>query len=86
LFYLYELQEHRKISILQIKSCDNLADLFTKLLHLVIFDKYVKDIGIKRLKDLQGLGENPYTGILIKLSHCTLLLYEFYKNFSLKFF
>jgi hypothetical protein len=86
LFYLYELQEHGKISILQIKSCDNLADLFTKSLHLAIFDKYVKDIGIKRLKNLQGLGENPYKDILIKPSHCTLLLYEFYNNFLLKFF
>jgi hypothetical protein len=52
LFYLHELQEHGKISILQTKSCDNLVDLFTKSLPLAIFNKCVKDIGMKRLKDL----------------------------------
>jgi virulence-associated protein VapD len=35
----------------------NLVDLFIKLLPLAIFDKCVKDIGMKRLKDLQDLGE-----------------------------
>jgi hypothetical protein len=52
LFYPHELQEHGKISILQTKSCDNLADLFTKSLPLAIFEKCVKGIGMKRLKDL----------------------------------
>jgi hypothetical protein len=41
---------------LQIKSCDNHADLFTKFLPLAIVDKCVKGIGMRRLKDLQGLG------------------------------
>jgi hypothetical protein len=54
LFYPHELQECEEISILQIKSCDNLASLFTKSLPLTIFDKCVKDIGMRRLKDLQG--------------------------------
>jgi hypothetical protein len=48
-----------EISILQTKSCDNLADLFTKSLPLAIFDKCIKDTGMKRLKDLQGLGGEP---------------------------
>jgi hypothetical protein len=52
LFYPHELKEHGEISILQTKSCDNLADLFTKSLSLAIFDKCVKDIGMQRLKDL----------------------------------
>jgi hypothetical protein len=52
LFYPYELQEHGEISILQTKSCDNLVDLFTKSLPLAIFNKCVKGIGMKRLKDL----------------------------------
>jgi hypothetical protein len=56
LFYTQELQEGGKINILQIKSCDNLANLFTKSLPLVTFDKYVKVIGICELKDLQGSG------------------------------
>jgi hypothetical protein len=52
LFYLHELQEGGEINILQIKSCDNLTDLFTKSLPLITFDKYVKDIDMCRLKDL----------------------------------
>jgi hypothetical protein len=52
LFYPHELQEHGEISILQIKSCDNLVDLFTKSLPFAIFDKCIKDIGMKRLKEL----------------------------------
>jgi hypothetical protein len=59
LFYPHELQEHGKTSIFQIKSCDNLADLFTKSLPLAIFDKCVKDIGMRRLKDLHDLGGEP---------------------------
>jgi hypothetical protein len=56
LFYPHELQECGEISILQMKSCDNLANLFTKSLPLATFDKCVKDIGMRRLKDLQGSG------------------------------
>jgi hypothetical protein len=59
LFYSYELHEYGEISILQTKSCDNLADLFTKSLPLAIFDKCVNDIGMRRIKDLQGLWGEP---------------------------
>jgi hypothetical protein len=59
LFYPHELQEHGEIRILQIKSCDNLADLFTKSLPLAIFEKCVKGIGMRRLKDLHDLGGEP---------------------------
>jgi hypothetical protein len=48
-----------EISFLQMTSCDNHADLFTKSLHLAIFDKCVKGIGMRRLKDLQGSGGEP---------------------------
>jgi hypothetical protein len=56
LFYPHELQESREISILWIKSCDNLADLFIKSLPLATIDKCVKGIGMRRLKNLQGFG------------------------------
>jgi hypothetical protein len=56
LFYPHELQEHGEISILQTKSCDNLANLFTKSLPLAIFDKCIKGIGMRTLKDLHSLG------------------------------
>jgi hypothetical protein len=58
LFYPHELQESGKISILRINSCDNLINLFTKSLPLATFDKYVKDIDMQRVKDLQGSGRD----------------------------
>ena len=56
LFYPHELQKNRQIEILQTKSCDNLADLFTKSLPTSLFQKYTFGIGMRRLKDLQGSG------------------------------
>jgi hypothetical protein len=50
LYYPHELQENGDINILQTKSCDNLADLFTKSLPYSTFQKYVEGIGIRRLK------------------------------------
>jgi hypothetical protein len=61
LFYSHELQKGEEISILQIKSCNNLADLFMKSLPLATFDKCIKDIDKRRLKDLQGSGgDSPW--------------------------
>jgi hypothetical protein len=56
LFYPHELQHKGEIDILKTKSCDNLADLFTKSLPTSSFEKCVKGIGMLRLRDLQGLG------------------------------
>jgi hypothetical protein len=56
LFYPHELQVNGEISILQTKSCDNLADLFTESLPYCTFSKCVTGIGMHRLKDLQDLG------------------------------
>ena len=56
LFYPHELQKNGEIEILQTKSCDNLADLFTKSLPTSLFQKYIFGIGMRRLKDLQGSG------------------------------
>ena len=56
LFYPHELQKNGEIEILQTKSCDNLADLFTKSLPTSLFQKYVFGIGMRTLKDLQALG------------------------------
>ena len=52
LFYPHELQESGEINILQIKSCDNLADLFTKSLPTSVFQKLVHGIDMHRLSDL----------------------------------
>jgi hypothetical protein len=56
IFYPHELQVNGEISILQIKSCNNLVDLFTKSLPYIIFSKFVAGISMCRLKDLQELG------------------------------
>jgi len=65
LFYPHELQQSGEINILQTKSCDNLADLFTKSLPTSLFEKWVKGIGMRRLRDLQASGgdslnDGPY--------------------------
>ena len=45
-----------EIDILQTKSCDNLADLFTKSLPASLFQKRVQGIDMRRFRDLQSLG------------------------------
>jgi hypothetical protein len=49
-------QENGNINILKTKSCDNLADLFTKSLPYSTFQKCVEGIGMRRLKCLQESG------------------------------
>jgi hypothetical protein len=53
-FYPHELQVNGEINILQIKPCNNLADLFTKSLSCSIFSKCVAGC-MRRLRDLQDL-------------------------------
>jgi hypothetical protein len=73
LFYPHKLQESEEISILQIKYYDNHADLFTKSLPLAIFDKCVKDIGMRRLKDLQDLGGGTSMNDHVEIYHIVLI-------------
>jgi hypothetical protein len=56
LFYPRELQKNGEIEILQTKSYNNLADLFTKSLPYSAFCKCVEGIGMRRLRDLQESG------------------------------
>ena len=63
LFYPHELQKKGEINILQTKSCDNLADLFTKSLPYSSFSKCVKGIGMRRFRDLQESGRVNLTKI-----------------------
>ena len=51
-FYTHELQKSGNIDIKQIRSCDNLADMFTKPLPTTTFKKKVHNIGMRRLKDI----------------------------------
>jgi hypothetical protein len=59
LFYPYELQLSGEINILSTNYCDNMADLFTKTLPTSSFEKCVKGIGMRWLRDLQDLGGDP---------------------------
>ena len=53
LFHMHELQNNGEIDIQQIKSSDNHADLFTKALPTVTFKKFLRQIEMRRFKDLQ---------------------------------
>ena len=52
-FHTHELQNNGEIDIQQIRSSDNPADLFTKTLPDATFKKFLRQIGMRRLKDLQ---------------------------------
>ncbi|KAL6322691.1 hypothetical protein AAG906_015377 [Vitis piasezkii] len=51
-FYTHELQKSGEIDVQQIRSSDNLADLFTKSLPTSIFKKLINKIGMRQLKDI----------------------------------
>ncbi|KAF3653269.1 hypothetical protein FXO37_17067 [Capsicum annuum] len=54
LFFTHDLQKNGDIDVQQIRSCDNPADLFTKSLPTLIFEKMVYKIGMRRLISLVG--------------------------------
>ena len=51
-FYTHDLQKSGDIDVQQLRSSDNLADLFTKALPTATFKKLVNGIGMRRLKDV----------------------------------
>ena len=50
--YMHELQKNCEIDIQQIMYSDNLVDLFTRTLPAMPFKKFIRQIGMRRLKDL----------------------------------
>jgi hypothetical protein len=50
----HELQKSGEIDVKQIRSSDNLSDLFTKALPTATFKKLVNNIGMRQLKDLSS--------------------------------
>jgi hypothetical protein len=56
LFYPHELQQSGEINILPTKSYDNLLDIFTKSLPTSSFERCVKGIVMRLLRDLQASG------------------------------
>ncbi|KAF7137709.1 hypothetical protein RHSIM_Rhsim07G0041900 [Rhododendron simsii] len=60
-FYTHDLQKNGDIDVQQIRSSDNLADLFTKALPTTTFKKLVANIGMRRLKNLSSSVEGEST-------------------------
>ena len=54
-FHIHELQKTEEIAVQQIRSDENLANLFTKSLPKCIFQKLTKGIGLRRLSELLKL-------------------------------
>ena len=54
-FYNQQQQSLLKIEVKQIRSEDNVADLFTKSLPKSTFEKHVKSIGLRKLSELPRL-------------------------------
>ena len=48
-FYMYRLQKSGEIDVQQIRSSDNLADLFTKVLPTITFNKFIHQINIRQV-------------------------------------
>ena len=55
-FYTHELQKNGEIDVQQIRSSDNLADLFTKALPTSTFRKLIYKIGMDQPKDVDMRG------------------------------
>jgi len=52
-FFTHDLQQNGEINVQQIRSSDNLADLFTKALPTSTFEKLRYKIGMRRLRDIK---------------------------------
>ncbi len=52
-FFTHDLQKRGDIDVQQIRSSDNLADLFTKALPTSTFEKLVHKIGMRKLRNLK---------------------------------
>ena len=55
-FYTHELQKNGEIDVQQIRSSDNLADLFTKALQTSTFKKLIYKVGMRKVKDVDMRG------------------------------
>ena len=55
-FYTHELQKNGEIDVQQIRSSDNLADLFTKALPTSTFKKLIYKVRMRKVKDVDMRG------------------------------
>nr|KYP53874.1 hypothetical protein KK1_000037 [Cajanus cajan] len=56
-FFTHDLQRNGDINVQQVRSSDNLTDLFTKSLPRKVFEQLIHKIGLRRLKDCMHEGE-----------------------------
>nr|KYP58720.1 Retrovirus-related Pol polyprotein from transposon TNT 1-94 [Cajanus cajan] len=56
-FFTHDLQRNGDINVQQVRSSDNLADLFTKSLLRIFFEQLIHKIGLRCLKDCMHEGE-----------------------------
>ena len=56
IFYTHELQKNGEIDVQQIRSSDNLADLFTKALPTSTFKKLIYKVGMRKVMDVDMRG------------------------------
>ena len=86
LFYPHKLQESGEINILQIKSCDNLADLFTKSLPTSVFQNWYMELVCDDFEICKNQGETSPKCWPVPASYYTLFFHKFYlQGFLLKF-
>jgi hypothetical protein len=71
LFYLHELHKSRRINILQVKSCDNLADLFTKYLPTLYSRNIFMELVFDGFRICKNQGEYLPGLLLFKASYYT---------------
>lgn len=50
--FTQELERNKEVDIRYIRSCDNVADLFTKALPTSVFKKHIQSIGMRHFRDL----------------------------------
>ena len=55
-FYTHEFQKNGEIDVQQIRSNDNLADLFTKALPTSTFKKLIYKVGMRKVNDVDMMG------------------------------
>ena len=56
IFFTHELQKNGEIDVQQIRSSDNLADLFTEALPTSTFKKLIYKVGMRKVKDVDMRG------------------------------
>ena len=52
-FFTHDLQKKGEIDVQQVRSSDNLADMFTKALPTSTFEKMIYKIGMRHLRDIK---------------------------------